>query len=144
MSNDLFGHNTSFIETFIIGMFGSVILIFVGIIFYLLFKSPLLFLLIFCGCLLVYIVGWCMDHYAEFYDLFAGYNVSEPKKFALPSYGVQVLDDLQRLETKYNISTLKFMSFVYNGFMPYGMDNLDYIEWVALVGQLSASYKKED
>lgn len=61
----------------------------------------------------------------------------------LPSYGYPVLDSLQRLEDKYGISTVQFMSFFYKEHVPNRMTNLDYLEWVSLVYELIYTYEEK-
>lgn len=124
----------SIFELFIWGVFGTFCLSILGMLIYLLFKLPLVFLGIVIGFFFIVFVGWCMKHFDDFWNLFVVPQEPPPSE---PTYGIHVLDRLQYLENKYRINTVQFMSCVYRDVIPYGMDNLDYLEWLALVNELA-------
>lgn len=125
---------SEFIETIIFGILGTGILLVFGTFIFLLIEKFKWFLFALLVLTFVYIVGWLIIHEQDFFDLFT--TREEKPKEPLPSYGSSILDRLNRLEKKYSISTLKFMSFIKSGIIPFGMDNLDYLEWLSLVNEL--------
>ena len=130
------------IEIFFLGMLGTILLGIIGFVIYLLFTNLLIVGYI-AGCLLfIYVVGWCIKNA----DNFATLVKSTPKVKAensTPGHENVVLDGLQKLETKYDLTTVKFMGMVMHGFRPYGMDNLDYMEWIALTNELPSIINRE-
>jgi len=125
------------VATCVIGLIGTMVFGTIATLIFLLFKYPPIFLAIIGVIIALYMIGWCIVKWEEFYTFMtfkSSYKVPPPP---IPLYGIPVLDGLQRLERKYNISTTQFMSFVYHKVIPVGMDNLDYLEWVSLVNELS-------
>jgi|SRR5579864_1753751 len=120
-------------ETFIWGVFGTTFIVGIGAAIFTLFKYPLIFLGLVGFFTFVLFVGWCILHYNNFCELFSR---RADKNAPVPSYGNTTLGKLSRLENKYRITTVEFMSFASRDLMPYGMDNLDYLEWVSLVNEL--------
>jgi hypothetical protein len=53
------------------------------------------------------------------------------------SWGIPAVDGLLRLEKKYNFKTVEFMALVKQGKVPPLINNLDHLEWVALVNELA-------
>ena len=77
-----------------------------------------------------------------------GDRIYRKKYGKLPSdpitIGIPVIDNLKRLEKKYNVSTVDFMAMVKNGTVPPLISNLDHLEWVGLVVELSNIEGKEN
>lgn len=122
------------IETFIWGLFGTLFITSIGVSIFTLIKYPLYFLAFVGLILLILFVGWCILHYNNFCELFDKRKSQQNKD--LPCYGNSTLDRLDKLEAKYRITTVQFMNFASKDRMPFGMDNLDYLEWISLVNDL--------
>jgi hypothetical protein len=133
-------------ELFVLGMFGMLALSVASLIiwgFYLIMQSPLLIACAGGGILFIFMLGWCIKHWDDFFDLFVGNTNLQKVTPNQISYGHPTLDKLQQFEEKYYMKTIAFMQFVYNDNIPSGMNNLDYLEWVALVNDLPTISKKK-
>lgn len=128
-----------YIETFLFGFFGTIVLGAILLIIAVLCIHPIIIVMGIGVGTLIYAVGWCMKHYEDFKALLrtGKFDSSIPAPI-VPYYKIPILDGLDRLEKKYNITTIHFMYFVYTDKIPYNMDNLDYIEWLGLVNELSS------
>jgi hypothetical protein len=123
------------VETLFIGLIGTFFLgAFAGFI-YAVIKNPWIVLVTLGFFLVLYSVGWVMKNYDRFMIEFATAN-----KPPIPTkaYGVPILDGLDKFEKKYHLTTVQFMNFVYHEWIPAGMNNLDYIEWLAMASQLAS------
>jgi hypothetical protein len=124
------------IELFFLGVISTGCLAFVCGIIYLAITMIKIFMAVSAGFLVVISIGWCTKHYDDFVSLFS--KPVQPDLFKMPrtNYGNQTLDGLSYFEKKYGMTTVQFMAFVYKDLIPHGMNNLDYIEWVAMANAL--------
>jgi hypothetical protein len=120
------------IELFVLGLLGTGCLAFVVLLICMILMFPHYLLYASGGFLFVISVGWCVKHYDDFKALFI--KPIQPDLFKIPktNYGNKTLDGLSYFEKKYGMTTVQFMGFVYKDLMPHGMNNLDYIEWLAM------------
>lgn len=130
------------IELFVLGLLGTGCLAFVGAIVFIALGFPLYLLYICGGFSFIICVGWCLKNYDNFKALFV--EPPQPDLFKTPptNYGNKTLDGLSYFEKKYGMTTVQFMGFVYKDLIPHNMNNLDYIEWVAMANALG--YIRED
>lgn len=124
------------IETFIYGIICTSILAFIGVAIFGLFQSPPICLCIFGGIFLIYSIGWLFKNYDDVVFEFKKANDLISIEKEQDEYRIPIIDKIQKLEKKYNFSTIEFIVFVHDSYIPFGMDNLDYLEWISLINDL--------
>jgi hypothetical protein len=126
------------LETLLFGVIVALVIGMVGFLIWALVSNPMVLLALIGGLLIIFSLGWCVQNIDNFIDALTqspALNKVQPEN---KGYGIPVLDGLERFENKYHMSTVKFMWYVYNEWMPHGMNNLDYLEWVAMANSLSS------
>lgn len=120
--------------TFILGVAGITI----GVLIFTIFKHIVTFLIVLAFSLATFGVGVVVKIIIELLDdVFNDrHHPDTAKERRYMVVGIPVIDGLRRLESKYWMSTLTFMTFIYNGQIPHNVDNLDLIEWLGLVNEL--------
>ena len=124
------------IETFFLGFFGTAALGAAGCLLFGLFQTPTIVLIAVGSVGFIYVVGWCLRNYKNFKDLLhLKREVIEQTQPEI-SYRIPVIGKLEAFEEKYHLSTVRFMVYIHDNNIPYGMNNLDYLEWLSLVNEL--------
>jgi hypothetical protein len=120
------------IELIFLGLIGTSFIMLIALIVFAFFNYLTYLFYAFVGFLLVISVGWCVKNLDNFIALFV--KPPQPDLFQIPkpNYGNDTLDGLAHFEKKYGMTTVQFMAFVYKDLIPHGMNNLDYVEWVAM------------
>jgi hypothetical protein len=124
-------------ETLFYGFLATAFLGFVGTILYVLFCHPIILAALVGLLIFLYGVGWLLQNSDHLVSEISSSKELEPVD-NVRQYGVPVLDRLEQFEAQYHLSTVHFMSFVYNDWIPAGMNNLDYLEWISLANDLSS------
>lgn len=129
------------------GILGSLVLCFIVVTGTFLYLHPidtLKALSIVAGIpLFVYSLGWCIYHYQDFKDLLHLKREVLEKVQPEISFRIPVIGKLEAFEEKYYITTVRFMIYVHDNQIPYGMNNLDYLEWLSLVNELPSINNNE-
>jgi hypothetical protein len=123
------------IETFLYGLICTTLLGVVGLFIFGLFQTPVIACSIIGGIFVVYSIGWLFKNYDDIVNEVKETNTVQPNKDQTV-YRIPIVDKIQKLEAKYHISTIEFIVFVHDSYIPFGMDNLDYLEWISLINEL--------